>query len=183
MNKNEKTIIYRGVYRGVNWEINNIFKDYKGISSPYLKTDWWTYYLKLRKDMMTKEDFAKFNLKAKKFTSGRERKYYPVEDIPDVDFHGGCTFCEKEIDKVVGKHLITIGCDYNHSWDEGKNYTIESIYYDVKKSIDSFLAQFGYKRWCGTCGDIVDLEAGVVRDSDESAYSFVCSKCDKSSDK
>lgn len=57
--------------------------------------------------------------------------------------HGGCTWYSKESTVDDKKRLVKFGCDYSHLWDEGKTYTLESVYSDVKNSINSLLELVG----------------------------------------
>ena len=168
----EKIIVYRGSYKGVNWEIDFIERSY---------AKWWTYYVFLKKDRMIANEFKLFNCPVKTYKLGnRKRKSYDYYKLPGCfEFHGGCTYYEKHRDDTLGHFVIQIGCDYNHAWDEdeAQDYCFEDIISDVNKSIDKFLTQFKYKRWCGNCGELFDEQDGKVFSPDDNDYSFKCNKC------
>jgi hypothetical protein len=170
--KMDKTIVYRDTYRGVSWEVNHIERSYG---------NWFTYYIFLVKNLMLPEQFELFNCPLKSLGfAGKKRKFYDYNKVPDVfDFHGGCTYYEKDRDIPMERFMLKIGCDYNHYQDEARQYQLEDIISDVKKSIDSFLSQYEYKRWCGNCGAVVDLKDGVVKSPDDGTYAFKCLQCIK----
>ena len=165
----DKVTVYRDTYKGVNWEINYIDRSF---------SKWWTYYICLDRKKMLPEEFKLFNapIKHTEF-AGKIRKHYNYDKIPDIDLHCGCTFYAKERDIFMEYFILKIGCDYNHYWDENKDYQLEDIIMDVKKSIDSFLSRFTYKRWCFNCGGIVDKIEGVIKAPDDNAYTFKCNEC------
>ena len=158
--------IWKGDYRGIRFEINQVHGH---------EDKWWTYYLHLIRNRMQSDDFELFNVRARG-NSINSKLYYPTEKIDSLlDFHGGCTYCEKE--KGLRHNLIKVGCDYHHSWDEENEYRLDDIVYDVKKIIDEFLEKYSYKRWCGTCGSIEDIKKGrLLKEPDEGVYNFECSK-------
>jgi hypothetical protein len=165
----EKIIVYRGTFRGVDWEINHIERTYG---------QWWTYYILLHRNRMEPEQFELFNAPIKTWElGGKKRKHYEYSKIPDINLHCGCTFYHKDKDPSLGYFTLKIGCDYNHIWDEEQSYQLEDIIADVKKSIDSFLSRYNYKRWCGNCGSVVNILDGEVKKPDESSYAFKCNKC------
>jgi len=128
---------------------------------------------------MTPEDFKLFNAPIKHYEfGGKTRKRYNADKIPDVfEFHGGCTYYSKDRDIFLGYFILKIGCDYNHYQDEQQQYQLQDILYDVKKSIDSFLSRYQYKRWCGNCGGVFNSSDGVIKEPDEDTYAFKCNKC------
>lgn len=61
----------------------------------------------------------------------RERGYYneafPFRELP---FHHGITFGQAEIGQLWDQReyrTITVGCDYNHLWDEGIEYDLTQV--------------------------------------------------------
>lgn len=171
----DKTTVYRGAYCGVDWEINYIERE--GWEKRGIKP-WWTYYIYIHKDRLSEKQFSLLDMPIKiAESSPSKRKYYEYSDLPDLGFHCGCTFYEKECYQLEYSG-VKIGCDYNHYWDEGKNYDLQDILEDVKGTINKFLLQFNYKRWCCNCGKIVDfIEGHVLKQPDESAYNFTCNEC------
>jgi hypothetical protein len=165
----EKVIVYHGTHKGVSWDINHIERSY---------AQWWTYYIYLDKKKMLPEEFKLFNapLKHTEF-GGKIKSHYDYYKIPDIDLHCGITFYEKNRDIFLEHFILKIGCDYNHYWDEGKQYQLEDIIMDVKNSVDSFLSRFSYKRWCGNCGAIVDKTEGIITEPDDNQCAFKCNIC------
>jgi len=166
---NDKVIVYHDTYRGVTWEINHIERTYG---------QWWTYYILLNRNRMEPEQFELFNAPIETYElGGKKRKHYDYNKIPSIDLHGGCTFYNKDKNTSLEYFILKIGCDYHHIWDEEQSYQLEDIIADVKKSIDSFLSRYTYKRWCGNCGAIVNISDGKIKEPDEGAYAFKCKGC------
>lgn len=150
---------WNGVYKGVSWEI---VKDYS------MDKPWFCMYVYLAKNKMIDSDWLYFNLKAKKDDKGRE--YYNYNKL-SFDIGSGITYYQKE-----RKDLIKIGCDYNHSWDQDRDYDELDIYRDVKKCIEGNSIFSRYKMWCHNCGKITEKENGIIGD-EESRYLFKCKDC------
>ena len=151
-----KVNIWQGIYKGINFEINNWQNKWDG------KEDW-TYYLILFLDRIPKENNPKsYWLKGRK--SGRFIFYreYDHSVIRNIDFHDGCTWYSKERGFDGDEKVIKIGCDYSHYWDEGRYYDLEIVKDDVKHTINKF-REFvpKYKYWCCGNGKLYDLEDGV----------------------
>ncbi len=172
----DKTTVYRGEYCGVSWEINYIERE--GWEKHGIKP-WWTYYIYIHKGKMTPEQFALLDMPIKiDELSSSKRKYYEYSKFPDLDFHCGCTYYDKTINNELNEYCLKIGCDYNYYWDENQDYSLQDILEDVRGTINKFLLQFHYKRWCCNCGKIVDITEGhVLKQPDESAYNFKCNEC------
>jgi len=150
-------------YRGVRFEINRNTMDCDG-------TKFFTFYILLHKEKMSKEMLSRLSIKKKTF---RGHGFYPTSNV-DIGFHGGCTFYDKE------KYGLRIGCDYNHLHDNEMHYTLEDIVSDAKECIDALLLKFpNYKRWCGNCGVVTDIFNGKISEVDEGCYSFKCIECVK----
>jgi len=139
--KNRK--IYYGFYRGVRYEINE---------SPGEVGGHWTHYIHINiDDQLTKEFADKLWLEPsyKSFSEGgREHLSYNYWDslIRDLDFHGGCTWYSKEGGPDEKSRRVKIGCDYQHLWDEGKDYGLNYIFDQAKRTIDSLIRVVGEVR-------------------------------------
>jgi hypothetical protein len=159
-----KTKIWHGTYRGVAFEINN-FKTPPNRFDDYEK-DNWTYYLILHLSRIPEENKPNsFWLKAKADEKGRV--FYPYHKnhiITNIDFAGGCTWYSKEKGFDGENKVIKIGCDYQHSWDEGREYDLEWVKRDVMNTIDVFLNYVpDYKYWCCGNGKLYSLKDGIVK--------------------
>jgi len=153
--KEKNTKIWHGVYKGVAFEINNF------------KSDNWTYYLIIHLNKIPEENNPKqFWLRAKPDKQGRVfYSYYKNFIINNIDFHGGCTWYSKEAGFDGENKVIKIGCDYQHYWDEGREYDLEHIKNDLMNTIDSFLNYIpDYKYWCCGNGNLYSLKDGIVKD-------------------
>lgn len=124
--------IWRGEYRGIQFEINRFDSFCKDMFE-----NGWTYYLYINLFMFPEE----------RRQSMRTRVYYtafgtimetPVDNpLNKLDWHGGLTWISEETTKGSPFIVIKAGCDYQHLWDEGNCYTKETVLQDVKRCIDS----------------------------------------------
>lgn len=135
--------VWTGVHNGVRFEINNYaYEDGKPL-------DKWTHYLWIRLDeQLSKEVADSLWLKPRPERMRPNGKVWVTYDYYDspirkIVFHGGCTWYSKESTEDDPLRVIKVGCDYQHIWDEGKNYTLDYVYEQVKLSIMSFHIHFG----------------------------------------
>ena len=161
----KKTKIWHGTHNGVAFEINN-FKTPPNQFDDYEK-DNWTYYLILHLARIPKENKPEsFWLKSKADEKGKVYySYHKNFIISNIDFAGGCTWYSKEAGFDGSNKVIKIGCDYQHSWDEGREYDLEWVKRDVMNTIDAFLNYIpNYKYWCGGNGGLYSLNEGIVKE-------------------
>lgn len=159
------TTVWTGIYKGVNFEINNFQTDYVPEHQ-----DRWTYYLFLHLDRIPKEHNPEsYWLEPKDNSLLPNRVYYDYYNhsiIGSIEFHGGITWYSKETGFDNTPKIIKIGCDYSHIWDEGVMYSLEGVLIDVKNSIDSFLSFVpNYKYRCCGNGKLYDLSEGVIKNN------------------
>lgn len=130
-----------GIYRGIRFEINHF--EIKGLAKPS-----WTHYILVSLDeQLSKENSDKLWLEPNYKGFMRESKiarysYYDTA-VGNIEFHGGCTYYQKESTVDDKDRRVKIGCDYQHLWDEDMVYDLGYVYGEVKKSIDSFIELFG----------------------------------------
>lgn len=152
--------IWTGEYSGISFEINNYPTGYK-------PGDSWTYYIYLWLDKIPKENNPdSYWIKPDKkpiFKHGVSYDYMSHEAINGIDFHHGCTYYSKEAGHEGGRKIIKIGCDYQHYWDEGRQYVFDEIVNDVKITIDKFKELVpNYKYRCHWNGNLYDLTEGTI---------------------
>jgi hypothetical protein len=156
-------------YRGIVFEINKFhIGDREG----------WAYYLYLRLDAIPEESNPEsFWLKSREEKhAGRPAYDYSLHEImSDLDWHGGITYYSKESSDDDGYRVIKIGCDYQHSFDQGQDYTVESVLLDVKRSIDKFRELVpGYKYWCRWNGKL--HKPSEIEEAEDGSYRCDCVK-------
>ncbi len=111
-------------------------------TSDYSRYGVWNYYITLRKSFFQKpEDWERFRLQRQvKDLGGSKWETATYEDVPDLNWHGGITFGElsRGFDKSTGEEeeIVRLGCDYNHSWDQGIEYSLEEVTGDLKRSVE-----------------------------------------------
>lgn len=136
--KKDSTLSYLGVYRGLSYVIKN-FKNFETG-----EMSCWCHYIILRLDQIDDKHHGDLWLDPVMFSWGVSHNYY-VDPFTRFEFHGGITFYEKTsgLEHVDQKKVIKIGCDYQHSWDEGMCYGINYIECEARKTIDSMWNYFG----------------------------------------
>ena len=127
---------WTGMYNGI------FLKIVKHITKYYNK-DRWCYYISWNKDRLNPEVF---NI----LIDGviETRFYYcTYEKSPlyNLYWHGGATYGKLIRNEEGIIHVIEIGCDYSHLWDEGCVYTLDELLHDAKKTIDNFIEE--YPNW------------------------------------
>jgi len=128
--------VWLGIYRGIKYEINK-FK-----FGPDDKEDRWTHYIIITLDQIPEELREKFWLKPElKQLSGSKSNYishnYYDSIISNLEFHGGCTYYEHLSGHYGESRIVKIGCDYQHYWDEGRQYDLKYVESEVRATIDS----------------------------------------------
>jgi hypothetical protein len=118
--------VWTGRYRGIFLKIN--------------KATNWCYYITWNKRRM---DNSIFN----QLTAGiTENNYFSCNylDSPlaTLRWHGGASFGKLFRDENAELQAIEIGCDYNHIWDEGEYYCLDSVLENAKSTIDDFINNY-----------------------------------------
>jgi len=115
------SLIYRGIsIEAVNWSI------------PGYKEDCWAGYMYLH---------SKSHPEILGFDVDLSSKYtdrIPVFD--DLPFHCGVTF--SEITRHREDVRMKVGCDYQHYWDEGREYEHGIVLNDMCKVVDEYREKF-----------------------------------------
>ena len=135
------------INRDIPFEINNFKREYSG--------DCWTFYLFIRENQLGKETLNKIWLPPKEGITSRH-VFYDYNDtfLVNLDWHCGITWYSKEGGHDKQPRIVKAGCDYQHYWDEGKTYNVDSVLRDVHNCIDSLHEYLGeIKRWCNYCGE------------------------------
>lgn len=149
---------WRREHRGVTFTLSH-----HGVSS-YSPQGTWCYYLHLLENMFQRSaDFALFDREPElREFAGSICEHYDYYSIPDLDFHGGCTWYSKDrfIDRKSGKWLtaLKIGCDYNDLWDDEGGYWegLEEVERDAKRSVDILADQFPLNVRCAYSGVVAN---------------------------
>lgn len=159
--KERKTKVWTGTHKGVAFEINNFKIDETKYSD---EKDCWTHYIIIYLNRIPeKYKPNSFWLRGKRNRGYIFYDYHKHSIIGRIEFHGGCTWYSKERGFDGTEKVIKIGCDYQHLWDEGKQYDLEYVKKEVKETIDSFLNYIpDYKYWCCGNGNLYDLKEGIL---------------------
>ena len=158
----KKREIYNFNYKGftceiVHWRFNTPDTCLESLHP----TGNWNYYIYIKRDQLSDEDWKKLRCKNKPFTMIRKRNswdYYKLEDY--FHFHGGITYYELLRDEFNGRPFaVKVGCDYMHSFDDNIPYDLDMVKLDTKKSVDVFIKHFpDYKVWDVKDGEYRKLE-------------------------
>lgn len=179
MNNYNKNIKWHDLYRGIGWEITARENQFR---TPY--TDWatsWCHYIHLNLDQLPPSIRDDFWLPPKESGFGkRKRITYDYMDsiIYNLEWHGGCTYYDKTGGFDGEPRRIKAGCDYQHYWDEGKEYDFDYVLSEAKATIDSLHALIpGIGVFCrmGYCDKLYHLEEEGEYSEDKS--SFICKSC------
>src|SRR5690606_36451392 len=128
-----KSIIYRGTYRDIQWEINNFSFEENG------DLEKWTFYLFLYAESFSEPDSV---IPQTVYTSYGSKLEIPKEGcaLHNLEWHGGLTYLSVESQEPFT--FLKAGCDYQHLWDEGRYYNEKYIQADIKECIDSLYKRF-----------------------------------------
>lgn len=173
MSEIRKSKIWSGQHRGISFEVKCLLKE----AESWREKDAWTFYVYLSPDRLPEEsiDWKKHLwLKPQKDDKGRIHYNYMNGRLAGLNWHCGITYYSKEFGLDGDVKIIKAGCDYQHYWDEGHNYSESILIYDAKQCIDSFLERVpNYKRFCGTVGGFWLPSEGVVS---EDGQDFISQK-------
>ncbi len=127
--------LYHDEHRGIRIEVSRHFR--KGGFNP---GGVWCFYLHLLVEQFPEALHP--NLVQAKKTSDYGSVHQPyAECLEDLDWHSGMTFYE--VSHVAGPfRTIKAGCDYDHYWDEGRDYCAEGVMADAKRCVDSLWTSF-----------------------------------------
>ncbi len=154
---------YRGIaYEVVRWSFENPIE--------CLTKENWNYYLYLHTSQIPKKHLLRFDMPVSnsKYLKGRLHYEYNDGVLSDLNWQGGITFYEKTIHPKGHTLIIQAGCDYQHSWNQGHTYDIESIAIDARATIDDLWEKAPYlKIWCYNCGKFFAPKK----------EQFLCNKC------
>ncbi len=132
MSELEKREIWSGRYRGVCYEIVKS-RGYRGQDS-----ESWCYYVIIHEPQIPKEHLAQFNLAPVEvdWGDGVHYRYDGDGAFAQLEWHCGITFYSKDGGLDGRPMRFKGGCDYQHYWDEGHHYDVDSLEYDAKATID-----------------------------------------------
>lgn len=126
---------WKGEYQKIQFEIRNwnmfseaeMEKDSNRNLLGLINLNVWNYYIYINPDKMPIKEW-KEPLRAEIAKGEWESNF-----LSNLPFHGGITYM-----KEIGCGYWKIGCDYNHSGDEGREYSAEQLLGHVKKTIETF---------------------------------------------
>lgn len=129
-------LVWRDDYRSIQYKIK-----FWGCGSMNEGKGMWNYYLLLKEQQFSVEEFAALWLPGNTHTrrSGlpfKTHDYY-TEPFTELDFHGGITSYAQH-ENSPGFRCVEAGCDYGHAWDRdaGYQFDFKSVKQDVQHSID-----------------------------------------------
>lgn len=122
-------------------ETKSIKRDY---SNPELGIGPWSNCIYL---LFFKQDYPNFSYpKLEKITLGEKERLnfdYFKSDFAEINFHGGITFYEEQLNPEHPDHtLVTIGADYQHLGDEHymlNDFGAEILNREATKLVEEFV--------------------------------------------
>ena len=145
--------VWSGDYRNISWEINQFEIGGKPA---------WAFYLYIKLDQIPEDIRERFWLSGERMELGGKPSrhiMYRYENEPFISelcWHGGCTWYSKH-DHDGQRRVVQIGCDYQHYFDEGQYYSVDSILGEVQECVDSLYEMIpNIMRWCNYCGEYFD---------------------------
>jgi len=167
--ESKESTSFRGTYRDVNYLIKR-FESFAHTNSTY----GWTHYIIINLDKHIKDKTIADSFWLNPYYDDKNRVSYKYYNsiISEIEFHGGCTWYSKESSPDEKTRVIKIGCDYQHSWDDGNEYTLSYVENEVQRTIDSFLEITPVLKHCTGCGVFYE---DVTKNG--------CGKCKYSTDK
>lgn len=137
--------VWHGQHRGIAFKIVNW--NFDRSSGTSLRDDHpsgcWNFYLYLHETKV--HDFASIWLPPKITRLSPESSEWITYDyysspLSGIEMHGDITWYEKQ-GEVPGHRTVDIGCDYQHSFDVARRYTVEGVAADARRAIDSAYEQ------------------------------------------
>ena len=153
-----------GTYRGVRFEVfrRAAFED------PYYPREReydWCHYLFVNEQQFAPEDLPKWIPPTKDYTVVPEHPRtgfdYYASPWAGLDWHSYITHFEIRGHKD-GHRVLEPGCDYQHSWDSGIEYSLQGVTNEAKQTIDSLWDAYPNLRvacwWMGTYHPLSEME-------------------------
>ena len=139
-----ESLDFSGTYRNVPFLIRMTKqREMQGEKYYYPAKENWAHYIFLSEQRVPTEKRHRWFLPAhvgSVSTGGREYvsyNYCAEGALPSaLEWHGGITFYDY-VEQTPGHRAIKMGCDYQHSWDEGCHYDVSIVAWEVQKTIDS----------------------------------------------
>ncbi len=108
----DKVELWRGRHLGIGFEI----RAWQDLAAKWI----WTYYVSL----------SRAQLPDSLWHTGKSWEH-PLSS--GIVWHGGCTYVDTHGDR------LTLGCDYNHAFEQNVAYSLDRVYADAKETIEDML--------------------------------------------
>jgi len=140
--KKSETESWSGVHKGLQYEIKH-FPTYEGRTG-------WTYYVYIDLEQVSDEFHKDLWLEPMlhRYLKGGTPHInydYNKSRCSDIDWHGGITWYSKEsgLEHDEQRKRVKFGCDFQHSFDEGIDYSIYCVKGECLETIDQLVNMFG----------------------------------------
>ena len=97
--------------------------------------DNWTYYVYLSPSNVSYDAWQELLAIPK----GKYSIEYSDSWLAAIEWHCGITYASFEYGPTGDVTAVKAGCDYQHYWDEGHEYTLEDIERDASRTLTSIL--------------------------------------------
>ncbi|HET6496538.1 MAG TPA: hypothetical protein VFH61_14370 [Thermoleophilia bacterium] len=167
---------WRGWYRGVRWIIKAWNPGWETPAVSCADGLIWNYYIWVYRDQVPAERWPAYWLEPEppdEFGS----VYYPLWEsfLYALNWARDCNYYRKHGGLDGLPESVEVGCDYNHTWDEGHIYSFDWLMADVRATIDDLRDWEPGLLWhCSYSGRFCAFEDGFLRrDGDFQSYAGV----------
>lgn len=101
----------------------------------------WCYYVSIAEYQTQR--FKEIWLRPKIDRENKRISYaYLFNDaFADADFHGGPSFYQRH-GQVPGFRSVEIGCDFQHLWDEDRDYSLEDVIFEARRTAEKLAEKY-----------------------------------------
>lgn len=157
-------------------ECTSWYGDYNGIrlivkcqSRPGLDVwngEGWAFYLVIHKDQVSPEVWETICVEPtpSEFDGKPHYSTWNIPILSSLDWHGDCTWYERNYDKLGQVDSVQAGCDFMHHFDTGRVYTISTVWAEAERCADSLIEAIAPKVWCSSVGKWFDRADGTFVD-------------------
>ena len=140
-----ETAVWSGRFRGIAFEIKRCPHPMHGLEELGIHSNVkfaWTFYIFINEQSIPDDQMDRWFLEPKASEHFLDRLSFDYYEsaAADLEWHGEITYYKRHTDGA-GNAYIEVGCDFQHHFDEGIEYRLESVAVEVKECINSLFDQ------------------------------------------